>query len=90
MPLPLPDGPMVHQSREEGGQGLIYLTSRTAIFRLQFIQRFLIGPVNLMQRDVSSDGQVTRGWKMHFQTDLKFLKLSWLPFFNQILKHGLF
>ncbi|KAF7647530.1 hypothetical protein LDENG_00171110 [Lucifuga dentata] len=26
--------------KEEGGQGLIHLASRVAIFRLQFIQRF--------------------------------------------------
>ncbi|TWW53509.1 Transposon TX1 uncharacterized 149 kDa protein ORF 2 [Takifugu flavidus] len=43
---------MLYLPREEGGQGLIHLASRTATFRIQFIQRFLTGPVDLMWRDV--------------------------------------
>ncbi|KAJ4946299.1 hypothetical protein JOQ06_023967, partial [Pogonophryne albipinna] len=41
-------------SREEGGQGLIHLASRTATFRIQFLQRYLTGPADLVWRDVSS------------------------------------
>ncbi|KAJ4946630.1 hypothetical protein JOQ06_024293, partial [Pogonophryne albipinna] len=41
-------------SRQEGGQGLIHLASRTATFRIQFLQRYLTGPAELVWRDVSS------------------------------------
>ncbi|KAJ4946367.1 hypothetical protein JOQ06_024034, partial [Pogonophryne albipinna] len=40
--------------KEEGGQGLIHLASRTATFRIQFLQRYLTGPADLVWRDVSS------------------------------------
>ncbi len=40
--------------KEEGGQGLVHLQSRSAAFRLQFIQRFLTGPENLSWRPVAS------------------------------------
>lgn len=36
---------MLFLSEEEGGQGLIHLQSRVATFRLQFIQKLLIGSV---------------------------------------------
>uniref|UniRef100_A0A3B3HMN0 Reverse transcriptase domain-containing protein n=1 Tax=Oryzias latipes TaxID=8090 RepID=A0A3B3HMN0_ORYLA len=39
--------------REEGGQGLVHLASRTATFRLQFLQRFLTGPTDLMWRELA-------------------------------------
>ncbi len=39
--------------REEGGQGLIHLASRGATFRLQFIQRFLTGPRDLVWREIN-------------------------------------
>lgn len=39
--------------KEEGGQGLVHLASRTAAFRLQFAQRFLTGPVDLVWRPVA-------------------------------------
>ncbi|TWW62759.1 hypothetical protein D4764_04G0014060 [Takifugu flavidus] len=44
---------VLYLPREEGGQGLIHLASRTAAFRMQFMQRFLTGPENLMWRDVA-------------------------------------
>lgn len=39
--------------KEEGGQGLVHLPSRHATFRLQFIQKFLTGPVDLVWRKVA-------------------------------------
>ncbi|XP_056256715.1 uncharacterized protein LOC130184701 [Seriola aureovittata] len=36
--------------KEEGGQGLVHLASRGAAFRLQFIQRLLTGPTDLVWR----------------------------------------
>lgn len=45
---------VLHLSKEEGGQGLIHLPSRTAAFRLQFIQKFLTGPNDLVWRPVAS------------------------------------
>ena len=73
--------------REEGGQGLVHLASRTATFRLQFIQKFLTGPPDLVWRNVTScilrhvsklglDAAL-------FLTDPKFLKLSGFPPFYQ-------
>ncbi|TWW54318.1 Transposon TX1 uncharacterized 149 kDa protein ORF 2, partial [Takifugu flavidus] len=44
---------VLYLPREEGGQGLIHLASRTAAFRIQFVQRFLTGPADLMWRDVA-------------------------------------
>ncbi|KAK3557986.1 hypothetical protein QTP86_005623 [Hemibagrus guttatus] len=35
---------VLHLPKEEGGQGLVQLASRTAAFRLQFLQRLLTGP----------------------------------------------
>ncbi|KAI2646955.1 putative 149 kDa protein [Labeo rohita] len=45
---------VLYLPKEEGGQGLVHLQSRTAAFRLQFIQRFLTGPKNLSWRPVAS------------------------------------
>ncbi|KAI3374068.1 hypothetical protein L3Q82_022640, partial [Scortum barcoo] len=74
-------------AREEGGQGLVQLASRTATFGLQFVQKYLTGPADLVWRDVAScilrrandlglDAAL-------FLTDCKFLKLSGLPPFYQ-------
>ncbi|KAI3355855.1 hypothetical protein L3Q82_004225 [Scortum barcoo] len=38
---------------EEGGQGLVHLASRGAAFRLQFLQRLLTGPADLVWRRLS-------------------------------------
>ncbi len=43
-------------SKEEGGQGLVNLQSRTVAFRLQFIQRLLLGP-DFTEAGRSSVGQ---------------------------------
>lgn len=37
---------VLYLPKEEGGHGLIHLQSRTAAFRLQFVQRLLTGPVD--------------------------------------------
>uniref|UniRef100_A0A3Q3AE51 Reverse transcriptase domain-containing protein n=1 Tax=Kryptolebias marmoratus TaxID=37003 RepID=A0A3Q3AE51_KRYMA len=71
--------------REEGGQGLVHLASRTAAFRLQFIQKYLTG--SPVWRDVAScilrrvnclglDAAL-------FLTDFSLLKLKGLPQFYQ-------
>lgn len=39
--------------KDEGGQGLVHLPSRMATFRLQFIQRFLTGPDDLVWRNLT-------------------------------------
>ena len=41
-------------SKEEGGHGLIHIESRVATFRLQFVQKFLLGPKDVVWRDVTS------------------------------------
>lgn len=38
---------------EEGGQGLVSLVSRHATFRLQFIQKFLTNPVDVVWRNIA-------------------------------------
>lgn len=38
----------IYQKKKEGWQGLVHIQSRAAAFRLQFIQRFLTGPENLV------------------------------------------
>ncbi|KAK3520082.1 hypothetical protein QTP70_013029 [Hemibagrus guttatus] len=43
---------ILHLPKEEGGQGLVQLASRTAAFRLQFLQRLLTGPKDLIWRPV--------------------------------------
>ncbi|KAK3549304.1 hypothetical protein QTP70_034529 [Hemibagrus guttatus] len=45
----IPQG-VLHLPKEEGGQGLVQLSSRAAAFRLQFIQRLLTGPRDLVWR----------------------------------------
>ncbi|KAK3516967.1 hypothetical protein QTP70_029111 [Hemibagrus guttatus] len=44
---------VLHLPKEEGGQGLVQLASRTAAFRLQFLQRPLTGPKDLIWRPVA-------------------------------------
>ena len=74
-------------AREEGGQGLIHLASRTVTFRLQFIQRYLTGPADLMWRDVASCilRRVSNLGldKALFLTDPKFMVSKGLPPFYQ-------
>ncbi|KAK3546934.1 hypothetical protein QTP86_005124 [Hemibagrus guttatus] len=44
----------LHLPKEEGGQGLVQLSSRAAAFQLQFIQRLLTGPRDLVWRAAAS------------------------------------
>lgn len=39
--------------KEEGGQGVVHLASRGTAFRLQFIQRLLYGPKDLVWRPLA-------------------------------------
>ncbi|KAK3553222.1 hypothetical protein QTP86_032127, partial [Hemibagrus guttatus] len=45
---------VLHLPKEEGGQGLVQLSSRAAAFRLQFIQRLLTGPRDLTKQRLSN------------------------------------
>ena len=44
---------VLYLPREEGGQGVVHLSSRGAAFRMHFIQRLLTGPENLTWRRVA-------------------------------------
>ena len=44
---------VLYLPREEGGQGVVHLSSRGAAFRFHFIQRLLTGPDNLTWRRVA-------------------------------------
>ena len=74
-------------AREEGGQGLVHLASRTATFRLQFIKKYLTSPEGLVWRDVASC--ILRSANnlgldtALFLIDFSVLKLSGLPPFYQ-------
>ena len=82
----VPQG-VLYLPREEGGQGLIHLASRTATFRIQFIKRYLTGPTDLVWRNVTScilrhASKVGLDTAL-FLTDSKFLKLNGFPPFYQ-------
>ena len=82
----VPQG-VLYLPREEGGQGLIHLASRTATFRPQFIKRYLTGPTDLVWKNVTScilRHVSTVGLDTAlFLTDSKFLKLNGFPPFYQ-------
>ncbi|KAK3510268.1 hypothetical protein QTP70_032587 [Hemibagrus guttatus] len=44
---------VLHLPKEEGGQGVVQLASRTAAFCLQFLQRLLTGPKDIIWRPVA-------------------------------------
>lgn len=44
---------MLFLPKEEGGQGLVHLASRVAAFRLQFLQRLLVGPTDLLWKPLA-------------------------------------
>lgn len=73
--------------KEEGGQGLIHLASRTAAFRLQHIQRLLTGPEDLTWRGVACAILSTLGnFNLNlslFLMDPAKLNFSGLPVFYQ-------
>ncbi|KAK3517201.1 hypothetical protein QTP70_001029 [Hemibagrus guttatus] len=76
---------VLHLPKEEGGQGLVQLSSRTAAFRLQFIQRLLTGPRDLVWRAAASGLLCTvKGLGLDralFLMDTKMLDISGLPMF---------
>lgn len=82
---------MLYLPKDEGGQGLIHLQSRIAIFWLHFIQRFLDGPVNVSWRAISGIIPQTVGSfaldRSLFLMDPKSLNLSQLPpFYRNLYK----
>ncbi|KAK3557975.1 hypothetical protein QTP86_005636 [Hemibagrus guttatus] len=76
---------VLHLPKEEGGQGLVQLSSRAAAFRLQFIQRFLTGPRDLVWRAAASGLlRTVKGLGLDralFLMDTKMLDISGLPMF---------
>ncbi|KAK3538149.1 hypothetical protein QTP70_032484, partial [Hemibagrus guttatus] len=76
---------ILHLPKEEGGQGLVQLSSRAAAFRLQFIQRLLTGPRDLVWRAAASGLLHTvKGLGLDralFLMDTKMLDISGLPMF---------
>lgn len=73
--------------KKRKGQSFVHLASRTAIFRLKFVQRYLTGPPDLVWRNVASC--ISRRLNNlgldapMFLTDVNFLKLSRMPRFYQ-------
>lgn len=76
---------MLYLPKDEGGQGVIHLSSRGAAFRLQFIQRFLNGPENVTWRGVACEILHTLGNfgldKALFLMDPTTLNTNGLPVF---------
>ncbi|KAK3509240.1 hypothetical protein QTP70_025587, partial [Hemibagrus guttatus] len=76
---------VLHLPKEEGGQGLVQLASRTAAFRLQFLQRLLTGPKGLIWRPVAHGLLHKVGGlgldRTLFLMDTKTLDISGLPSF---------
>ncbi|KAK3522523.1 hypothetical protein QTP86_017860 [Hemibagrus guttatus] len=76
---------VLHLLKEEGGQGLVQLSSRAAAFRLQFIQRLLTGPRDLVWRAAASEIlRTVKGLGLDralFLMDTKMLDISGLPMF---------
>ena len=77
--------------RDEGGQGLVHIQSRIDTFRLQFIQKYLAGPQDVVWRQVTSS--ILRGTTglvldmALFLMDFKLLKLYGLsPFYQSLFK----
>ncbi len=71
--------------KDEGGQGLIHLSSRGATFRFQFVQRFLCGPKDLVWRPLACTILNKLGGlgldRTLFLMDLRQLNTSGLPSF---------
>jgi len=76
--------------KEEGGQGLVHLPSRHATFRLQFIQKFLTGPVDLWRKMTKRILQSVDGLGLDaalFLMDAKQLQLAGVPrFYCELFK----
>ncbi|KAK3569123.1 hypothetical protein QTP86_024496 [Hemibagrus guttatus] len=75
----------LHLPKEEEGQGLVQLSSRAAVFRLQFIQRLLTGTRDLVWRAAASGLlRTVKGLGLDralFLMDTKMLDISGLPMF---------
>lgn len=75
--------------RVEGGQGLFNLICRGATYRLQFIQRLLMGPQSLVWKPLAQTIlREVNGMGLHaalFLTDYTFLDLTGLPSFYKSL-----
>ncbi|KAI4887001.1 hypothetical protein NFI96_027940 [Prochilodus magdalenae] len=80
----LPQG-ILYVPKDEGGQGLVHLASRTAVFRLQFIERLLTGPESIVWRiPVSRVLQTVEGHGLDralFLLDTRTLDFGGLPVF---------
>ncbi|KAI4890612.1 hypothetical protein NFI96_004370 [Prochilodus magdalenae] len=80
----LPQG-VLYLPKDEGGQGLVHLASRTAVFRLQFIERLLTGPESVVWRvPVSRVLQTVEGLGLDralFLSDTRTLDFGGLPVF---------
>src|SRR4029434_11015631 len=76
---------VLYLPREEGGQGVVHLSSRGAAFRLHFIQWLLTGPENLTWRRVAYAILQTVGglgqYKPLFLMDPSKLDTAGLPVF---------
>ena len=80
---------VLYLPRDEGGQGLIHIESRVAAFRFQFIQRYLIGPRDVVWRELASSIlKKTSGLGLDtalFLMNSKVLNLRALPPFYKAL-----
>ncbi|KAI4874448.1 hypothetical protein NFI96_005558 [Prochilodus magdalenae] len=80
----LPQG-ILYLPKDEGGQGLVHLASRTAVFRLQFIERLLTGPESIVWGiPVSRVLQTVEGLGLDralFLLDTRTLDFGGLPVF---------
>ncbi|KAI4899661.1 hypothetical protein NFI96_033222 [Prochilodus magdalenae] len=80
----LPQG-VLYLPKDEGGQGLVHLASRTAAFRLQFIERLLTGPEGIVWKiPVSRVLQTVEGLGLDralFLLDSRTLDFGGLPVF---------
>lgn len=76
---------VLYLPRDEGGQGLIHLSSSGATFRFQFLQRFLFGPADLVWRPLACIILSQLGGlgldRSLFLMDLKQVNFSELPDF---------
>ncbi|KAL2076997.1 hypothetical protein ACEWY4_027414 [Coilia grayii] len=80
---------VLYLPKEEGGQGLVHLQSRTAAFRLQFVQRLLSGPVDSGWKSVACSILQTVGQggmdKTLFLMNPNALNFNGLPVFYRNL-----
>ena len=84
---------VLYLSKEEGGQGLIHLQSRTAAFRMTFLQKFMTDQKDLRWKPLASVILRTVGGmgldKSLFLMDTKKLNTSQLPIFYKKSSQGM-